>query len=416
MRPARLAIASALLMATMPLAQTADATARQKAGVEGTDPAAAYTALLPARLADTRPLHPTVDSTFAGLGAIKADTMMHLTVAGRGGVPVDAVAAVLNVVATEADAPGFLTLFPCGQPRPIASNVNYRPHVDVANAVISKIGADGSICIYSQQTTDVVVDVNGAFGPSTSFVPVDPARLIDTRPGHSTVDGLLQGTGAAQGSSVNTVRVAGRAGVPANASAIAMTVTVTDAEADGYATVYPCGTEPATASNISYSAGVSTPNLVIAKIGSAGDVCIFTQSRANLVADVTGYFGANAGFTALQPARLMDLRPGYPTVDGPVGPGSFVVGRIITQVSGRGGVPVGARAAVLNITAVEEQAPGYLTVFPCNGVEVLASNINYETNRPIANLVVATLDSNGIICYNASQLTRIVVDVLGYFP
>ena len=78
-----------------------------------------------------------------------------------GGVPVDADAVMLNVTAVLPDAPGFLTVFPCGSTRPHASNVNYRPGDVIPNAVLAKIGTDGKICIYSLATTDIVIDVNG---------------------------------------------------------------------------------------------------------------------------------------------------------------------------------------------------------------------------------------------------------------
>jgi hypothetical protein len=40
-------------------------------------------------------------------------------------VPADAASVALNVTATNTTGPGYLTIFPCGQTAPTASNVNY---------------------------------------------------------------------------------------------------------------------------------------------------------------------------------------------------------------------------------------------------------------------------------------------------
>jgi hypothetical protein len=86
---------------------------------------------------------------------------LELTVAGRGGVPIDAGAVMLNVTAVSPGAPGFLTVFPCANTMPLASSVNYGPSDVVANAVLAKIGAGGKVCIYSLAAIDIVVDVTG---------------------------------------------------------------------------------------------------------------------------------------------------------------------------------------------------------------------------------------------------------------
>jgi hypothetical protein len=57
----------------------------------------------------------------------------------RGSAP-DAVAAVLNVTVVGPAADAFATVFPCGEPVPTASNLNYRAGVDIANAVVTKLG------------------------------------------------------------------------------------------------------------------------------------------------------------------------------------------------------------------------------------------------------------------------------------
>src|ERR1700692_4901979 len=86
-----------------------------------------------------------------------------LTVAGRGGVPVDAEAVVLNVTVTEALGPGFVTVYPCGSERPTASNLNYVVGSTMPNAVIAKVGANGQVCLYTLAPVHLIVDVNGYF-------------------------------------------------------------------------------------------------------------------------------------------------------------------------------------------------------------------------------------------------------------
>ena len=90
-----------------------------------------------------------------------AGSVTELTVTGRGGVPGDADAVMLNVTAVSPAAAGYLTVYPCGVPRPLASNVNYIAGQVVPNAVLVKIGTAGKVCIFSLAATDIVVDVNG---------------------------------------------------------------------------------------------------------------------------------------------------------------------------------------------------------------------------------------------------------------
>jgi hypothetical protein len=115
----------------------------------------------PARLLDTRSANSTVDGVGAGGGVVAAGSVTVVEVAGRGGVPVDAVAAVLNVTVVGPGADGFVAVFPCGQATPNASSVNYRAGVDIANAVIVKLGPGGTACVFSHADTHLVADVNG---------------------------------------------------------------------------------------------------------------------------------------------------------------------------------------------------------------------------------------------------------------
>jgi hypothetical protein len=69
----------------------------------------------------------------------------------------------LNVTATDAQAPGFITVFPCGAPRPNASSLNFTAGQTVPNAVITQLGTNGKICLFTLATTDLLVDINGWF-------------------------------------------------------------------------------------------------------------------------------------------------------------------------------------------------------------------------------------------------------------
>jgi hypothetical protein len=95
---------------------------------------------------------------------VPAGGLLRVPVAGRGGVPAGAGAVSLNVTAVQGAGPGWVTVFPCGAARPLASNLNFVAGQTVPNAVLSKVGADGAVCLFASAATHLVVDVNGSFG------------------------------------------------------------------------------------------------------------------------------------------------------------------------------------------------------------------------------------------------------------
>lgn len=143
-----------------------------------------YTGLTPARLLDTRPGGGTVDGQAGGGGAIGRGAALELAITGRGGVPATGVGAVaLNVTVTDPTAETFLTVWPTGTARPLASNLNVPAGRTVPNMVIAKVGTGGTVSLYNEAgSAHVLVDVLGWFGASGGFQSLTPARLADTRP------------------------------------------------------------------------------------------------------------------------------------------------------------------------------------------------------------------------------------------
>ncbi len=122
-------------------------------------PSGSLTAFVPARLLDTRG-GATVDGVGSGGGVLGVDQRLVLPVAGRGGVPVGAAAAVLNVVVTQPAAAGYLVVWPCSEPRPLASSLNFDVGWTVANSLVVALSGDGSVCVESSVAgVHVIADV-----------------------------------------------------------------------------------------------------------------------------------------------------------------------------------------------------------------------------------------------------------------
>ena len=342
---------------------------------------------------------------------------MELLVAGRGGVVADAAAVALNVTVADATGGGFVTVYPCGSDQPTASNVNFVAGSVVPNAVIAKVGNDGKVCLFVSNDTQLVVDVNGYFPATSTLHSINPARVLDTRTGFTTIDGLQQGSGMPARGSITQLQIHNRASVPADASAVVLNVTVTQPERAGFVTVYPCGTDVPTASNINFLAGSTVANLVVSKIGADGTVCIFNSSAAHLVADVDGYFPAVTSYQPVDPARLLDTRSGFPTIDGQFSGDGIRPANTVTEltVDNRGGVPAGASTVMLNVTVTDGTQSGFLTVYPCGIAPPLASNLNYTPGTTAAVAVIAKVGVDGKVCILNSGATQVVVDVNGYF-
>jgi acyl-CoA thioesterase FadM len=84
--------------------------------------------------------------------------------------PDETVAAVLNVVAVRADRASFVTVYPCQSPRPTTSSLNYDLD-QTANLVVTALSDDGEVCIFTNSSVDIVVDLVGVYaGPADSLV------------------------------------------------------------------------------------------------------------------------------------------------------------------------------------------------------------------------------------------------------
>jgi alpha-tubulin suppressor-like RCC1 family protein len=254
----------------------------------GQAPPGTVTTFNPARLIDTRPGSQTIDHRQEGGGLVGAGSITTLQVTGRGSVPTGASSVVLNVTVTGPMAPGFLTVFVCDAAQPNASSLNYDAGTTIANLVVTKVSAAGTVCVFTSARTHLLIDVGG-YTPNTSrYAAVDSVRLLDTRPTGMTVDAVSQRAGLRPAGSTTEVMLIGR-GVAAGSIAVMLNITVTGATDDGYVTVYPCGGTPPNTSNVNYSADGTVANAALSAIAPSGKICLYNSGATHLIVDLSGY-------------------------------------------------------------------------------------------------------------------------------
>jgi len=93
------------------------------------------------------------------------------------------VAVMISLVLTESSGSGFVTVWPSGQPRPLAANLNAEGvGGTISNLVTVPLGPDGMVDIFAQSGGHLVADVAGWL-PLKTFVAMAPVRVLDTRSG-----------------------------------------------------------------------------------------------------------------------------------------------------------------------------------------------------------------------------------------
>ena len=243
-----------------------------------------------------------------------------------------------------------------------------------------------------------------AVGNAGSYVALLPRRVLDTRSGAPVASGHTL-----------TLKVTGTPGVPADATALVMNLTVTDAAKAGFVSAYPEGEGNPGTSNIDFRAGQTIPNQVTVPIGSNGGVLLHNGSSGSvaLIADVTGYYvpdTTGAAYTGVTPVRALDTRT--------QSTGAIPKhGTVSLDLCTRSGIPAGSTAAALNVTVTGPSAGGYLTVSPTGQTRPGTSDLNFTSGETIANAVTAGIGSGcSVDVYNGSDgSANVIVDTDGYY-
>jgi len=275
-------------------------------------------------------------------------------------------------------------------------------------------GPDGNIWFTEIGGNRVAKITTGPDTPGTTsrYFPLPPKRLLDSRDG---TGGFSSPWGAGQ--SRNLTVTAGSTTVPANATAVVLNVTGVNASAQTHVTVWPAGETMPEASNLNLPPQSVRPNLVVVKVGAAGQVSLFNNAgTVDLLADVVGYFAPdNSGslYNGLTPHRILDTRDGTGGFNTPWGAGQS---RDVSVSGGITTVPPGATAVSLNVTVTGPTTASHLTVWPAGDTQPVASNVNFSSGESVANAAIVKVGAGGkVSVFNNAGTTQVIVDVVGYY-
>lgn len=321
------------------------------------------------------------------------------------GIPAGIAGVSLNVTTVRPGGPGHVIVYPDSDgtgrtPAPWAASVNFDPGRDVATAALVEVPASGRVCTFVRgAATGLILDVNGYLLPGQLTLQM-PQRLAD----HS---------GVTPGIPV-TVQVTGRAGVPAGARAVLLTVAGAGSTGPGNLRLYAAGAALPATSVLNYSGAGDRSNAAVVELSASGAVTYLSQTGGSnpvrVVLDVVGYTMDGSAYVPVTPQRLVDTRQSGVLAAG---------GRLVVPVSA--GAPAGASAVVLNVVGVTPTTGGNLRVFPhAAGSQAVTptSTLNYIPGADIANMAVAGIGDDGsIVLYTdqpAGGRTHVVADVVGY--
>lgn len=328
------------------------------------------------RPVDRSPVHSAATALHRAVGGVGATQEFPITAGSTLSIetPVANGTVMGTLTVTAPTGPGHLRAFPCDEPRPESSALNYAAGQTVANGTTIHTGADGRICIYTSSTTHILWDqVSDSDLPSHS-----PVRHLDTRAGAPVAAGTF---------------VAVQTGV-ANATVLG-TVTATRAADSGHVRLYPCDQGVPPTSVLNYTSGASTAAGAAVRTDAGGFICLYSSATAHLLWDQA----SENSLPSHQATRILDTRRASD------GARRIPAGTTI-------GIDTGLAAGTVlgTLTAVGASGPGHLRVFPCGQPMPNSSALSIQAGQNRATGVASRTSADGRICVYAAATTYIVWD------
>jgi hypothetical protein len=244
------------------------------------------------------------------------------------------------------------------------------------------------------------------------------ARLVDTRPGRTTIDGEFAGTGPLTAGRSLEVAVTGRVDGAVETSLASLTVTASAADAGGELVVASCGsTSPAAVSLIVGSHSTASANLVV-PLSADGLICVTSTAPVEVVIDLEAFLDQRSVRPFPAPVRIVDSTPTGSTADGRfetigVRPERSTL-RIPVSTRYSGLTDVGA--LMVSVSIVDPLADGAASVFAAESPAPASPLITYVAGEASRSTAIVPIGDSGDLCVSTSGPTDLVVELLALVP
>jgi uncharacterized repeat protein (TIGR03803 family) len=284
------------------------------------------------------------------------------------------------------------------------------------------VGTDIIVAAYSgdsnySPSSGTLTQIINPVPQALQFVTLPPCRVVDTRNPTGTFGGPpIPGN---QFRSFPLSESDNPCGIPANAVAYSLNLTVVPMGRLSYLTIWPSGEGQPTVSTLNAPDGRTKANAVIIPAGTPnGAISVYVTNTTNVLLDINGYFvpsnGQTLAFYPVTPCRIVDTR----NPNGPLG-GPYLQGhqeRDFPVLQSSCNLPSAAAAYSVNFTVLPKGSRvGYLSVWPVGQTQPLVSTLNDPTGTNVANAAIVPAGTGGAIATYSTDDTDLLVDVDGYF-
>jgi len=248
------------------------------------------------------------------------------------------------------------------------------------------------------------------------FVTVTPCRIADTR----LKDGPFGGPPINGGDYRDYVIAQSACGIPSNAAAYSLNITVVPHGYLGFLTAWPSGLTRPNISTLNSFDGRVKADAAIVAAGVNGAVSIYLTDTADVILDIDGYFvptsNSTLAFYPLPPCRVADTRMSdFPQGLGP----PYLSGDMERDfpILESSCIPTGITptAYSFNLTAVPHGSLGFLTAWAAGQHQPHVSTLNSFGGQVVANAAIVAAGTDGEISAYVSDDTDLIVDMNGYF-
>ncbi len=359
-----------------------------------------------------------LDTRNPGQSIVEAGGTRTIMLTGPIGVLFNAsvTAAVVNVTVVGPAKPGYWTLWPTGQARPNASQLNVDDYISTFGGALALPNlvtvpvVNGGVSVYSSDGGNVVVDLVGYYTPSATATSSGrlvtrpaPARIYDSRNGSVMIAGETRAISVPD--SIGT-------------SAVVLSVTVIGLS-EGYWQVFPSGEMQPDSSNLnSLAIGAISANQVITSVNQNGEIDVFSSGGGHVIVDVVGSF-TDSNATASTDGLFVPLDS----------PSRFLDTRATGRIAGTGSVEVDVQtqlnhsniaAVALNATMVDAFLPGYVSVTPAGSSPTESTSRTTSTtntiysNQTVASHAIVPVSARGFDVFTEGG-GQLLADISGWY-